>query len=383
MEKSLHFSGLHRTLRNFLALSLMLMTFVILPWKVVGQTYSIVEELDLTTKTYGTSSYNTSMVYGDWTIVNGANNNKGWAYFKMGGKSTTISNYNPCYIYTNAAIIEQVDKVTVHLPEGSLSKNGMSVNSWGLYVYSNSTMTSQIDYVAGGTITNSEGSFDFTPSTGVTWAANYYYKVSWDLANTTTTNGIICVDKITLYKENGGTPTTYTVTYDCNGGTSGCPSNMTDITAGTSITLADAPIKTDYTFDGWNDGSTTYQAGDSYTVNGDVTMTAQWTQNGGSTTTNVTYDFSSTNNFLTSYPSNTHPGTGNSNNLETFYYTNGDTFFASGTNRYFNSGYFMLGKADATLQLPTFDFDVEKIEITGRTGASSTVTQTYTLAIPQ
>ncbi|MBR5082619.1 MAG: InlB B-repeat-containing protein, partial [Bacteroidales bacterium] len=76
----------------------------------------------------------------------------------------------------------------------------------------------------------------------------------------------------------GSVPTTFTVTYDCNGGTSGCPENVTGITAGTSITLAAAPTKTDYTFDGWNDGSTTYEAGANYTVNGNVTMTAQWTE---------------------------------------------------------------------------------------------------------
>lgn len=158
--------------------------------------------LDMTTKEYGTSAYNSSLKYGDWTIVNGANNNKGWAYFKMGGKSATISSYNPCYIYNTIAISHSVKKITVHLPEGSLSKSGMSVKSWGVYVYSDKEMTTQVDYVAGGTITKTEGSFDFTPSAGKTWNANYYYKISWDLANTTTTNGIVNVDKITLHENN-------------------------------------------------------------------------------------------------------------------------------------------------------------------------------------
>ncbi|MCR5658591.1 MAG: chitobiase/beta-hexosaminidase C-terminal domain-containing protein [Bacteroidales bacterium] len=195
---------------TFLTAALALLVGLAIPLGMRGQTYTQITELDMTTKAYGTSNYNANTAYTsnglEWHIVNGANNNKQWNYFKMGGKSATISDYNPCYIYS-PAISEQVDKVTVHLPSGSLSKNGMSVNSWGLYVYSNSQMTTQVDYVAGGTITNSAASFDFTPSTGVTWAANYYYKVSWDLANTTTTNGIVCVDKITLYKESGGTPT--------------------------------------------------------------------------------------------------------------------------------------------------------------------------------
>ena len=189
---------------TILTAALALLVSLAIPMGVWGQTYTQVTELDLTTKDYGNSAYNSNLDYTSnnhkWNIVYGANNNKGWAYFKMGGKSATLSSCNPCYIYNKTAITEQVDKVTVHLPSGSLSKQGMSVNSWGLYVYSDASLTTQVDYVAGGTITNSEGSFDFTPSTGVTWTANYYYKVSWDLANTTTTNGIVCVDKITLYK---------------------------------------------------------------------------------------------------------------------------------------------------------------------------------------
>ncbi len=82
------------------------------------------------------------------------------------------------------------------------------------------------------------------------------------------------------YTYGGGTPTptTYTVTYDCNGGTSGCPENVTDLEAGDEITLADGPVKTDYDFAGWSDGNTTYDEGDTYTVNGNVTFTAQWTE---------------------------------------------------------------------------------------------------------
>lgn len=47
---------------------------------------------------------------------------------------------------------------------------------------------------------------------------------------------------------------------------------------GEVITLADAPEKTDRTFAGWQSARTgeTYAAGDSYTVEGDDTLTAQW-----------------------------------------------------------------------------------------------------------
>lgn len=157
--------------------------------------------LDFTTKEYGKSAYSGSWTYGDWTIVNGSNYNKGWAFVKMGGKSETLSSANPCYIYNTTAISHSVEKITVNIASGSLSTKGMSVNSWGVYVYSDKEMTTQVDYVAGGTITNNAGSFDFTPSAGKTWAENYYYKISWNLANTTSTNGIVCVEKITLFEK--------------------------------------------------------------------------------------------------------------------------------------------------------------------------------------
>ena len=98
------------------------------------------------------------------------------------------------------------------------------------------------------------------------------------------TSGHDRVSAITVTYTTGGTPqpTTYTVTYNCNGGTSGCPENATNITAGTTIQIADAPSKDGFDFAGWSDGTTTYDDGDSYTVNSNVTFTAQWTeQNSG------------------------------------------------------------------------------------------------------
>lgn len=157
--------------------------------------------LDFTSKAYGNAAYNNEFTYGDWTVVHGANNNKGWDYVKMGGKKATLADgNNPCYIYNNVAIEHSVSKITVALPTGSLSKSGMAVNSWGVYVYSDEAMTNQVDFVAGGTITNAAASFDFVPSEGTSWAEGCYYKVSWDLSNTTDSNGIVCVKKITLFE---------------------------------------------------------------------------------------------------------------------------------------------------------------------------------------
>ncbi len=60
-------------------------------------------------------------------------------------------------------------------------------------------------------------------------------------------------------------------------------------------------------------------------------------------------------------------------------YQSGDytiTLEAASSGYYFNTqGYLMLGKTDATLTLPAFNFDVEKIVVTCTSGTSSSVTQ--------
>lgn len=166
---------------------------------------------DMTTKAASQSNYNTTTTYGDWVIKYGANNNGVWNYFKMGGKKATIADYNPCEIYSTKATTAAAASVVVHIPAGSLAKTGMSVTSWGVEVYNNKDLAAghKIDTAkGGGTITSSEGTFTFYPSDAyqdansrTTWPSGCYFKVVWNLANTSSTNGIVCVDKVTVYGE--------------------------------------------------------------------------------------------------------------------------------------------------------------------------------------
>ena len=67
----------------------------------------------------------------------------------------------------------------------------------------------------------------------------------------------------------------YSITYECNGATSGCPSNTT----GTALpNPLPTPSKTNYTFDGWytNEGLTT-PATAGASLSGNVTLYAKWT----------------------------------------------------------------------------------------------------------
>ena len=163
---------------------------------------------DFTTQSAGHKDYTDSWQYGDFTVFGGANNSNGWAYVRMGGKQTNLATANPVYI-SSPEMTSAISKVQVSIIAGSLGKTGMSVNSWGVYVYSDANMTNQVDYVEGGTITKNAAVFEFTPTTGTTWSANNYYKVSFDLKNTTTTNGIIYVNKVTFVEstdDGGDTP---------------------------------------------------------------------------------------------------------------------------------------------------------------------------------
>ena len=155
---------------------------------------------DFTAKSVSHAAYTDSWSYGNFTVFGGANNNGQWAYVKMGGSSSNLT--NPVYI-ASPKMTSSISKVQVSICAGSLPQKGMSVNSWGVYVYSDENMTTPIDYVAGGTIDKNAKVFEFTPSEGTVWAANNYFKVSFDLANTSTKNGIIWLDKITFVESAG------------------------------------------------------------------------------------------------------------------------------------------------------------------------------------
>jgi uncharacterized repeat protein (TIGR02543 family) len=100
---------------------------------------------------------------------------------------------------------------------------------------------------------------------------------------------------ITLYAQWTTTAvTTYTVTYNANGGSGTAPSVQT-VNAGSSVTVAGQGSLTysGRTFSGWNTNSagtgTAYTAGASLTANGNITLYAKWTTIAVTTYT-VTYN---------------------------------------------------------------------------------------------
>lgn len=204
-----------------------------------------------------------SLTNSAYALGNSVNSNK-----RIEGVSVTITNNtisNPSnnivyYITVNGTTctFKNVGNSKYMYQASTTSGKGMGFSNDSqniTYVGYNSSSPTGFKFTLNGSSNNI-----FKYNDGSKWFANY------------TGAYTISMTPVELFKLSG-----YTVTYDCNGGTSGCPEDQSGITGGTEINLPAAPTKGCNTFAGWNDGTTTYDAGAAYTVNANVTMTAQWT----------------------------------------------------------------------------------------------------------
>lgn len=123
-----------------------------------------------------------------------------------------------------------------------------------------------------GSWTSSGGGSFSTNSTTVTWTGS---------ANpgtlTFTTSSAARLKTISVTYETA--TTTYSVTYDLNGGIGTKPTQAAVAAGGTFKLAASSGFsKAGYSFAGWNDGTNTYNAGDTYTMPAkEVTLKALWT----------------------------------------------------------------------------------------------------------
>ena len=158
-------------------------------------------------------------------------------------------------------------------------KNGITITQ----IVLTASGTNYNGYQSSGSITASIGSVSgSTSSTTVTWtgSASSYFTIS--------NNKQIRWTSIEVTYTSGGS-TTYTVTFDCDGGT-GCPEDITGIEEGDdNFTVPSvAPTKEHYGFDGFYIGSDDemYEPGETYTIESDLELTASWTINKNNVTLN-------------------------------------------------------------------------------------------------
>jgi len=154
---------------------------------------------DFTTKATSHNTYTDEWTYdNNWKVFSGMNSNGSWDYVKLGGKSDYVATRNPVYVSNINAFDKEIQAIKVSYVAGSL-RSGMSLNEWGVKVYSDAACTNLLYTVKGdnSAIKNDQATVaTLVPEASKPWSGGYYFQVYWDVANTGTTNGIICVSKI-------------------------------------------------------------------------------------------------------------------------------------------------------------------------------------------
>ncbi len=133
--------------------------------------------------------------------------------------------------------------------------------------------------VTSGTWTKSSKNYDTWTKTGTTGPTSVTFTMNDG------TNSVI-IDKIAVtYTASGAPATKYTVTYYANGATGEAPTDGTEYTSGSSVTVEGKGdlVNTGYTFVGWNtedDGTgTMYAPGSTFSITSDTKLYAQWLTN--------------------------------------------------------------------------------------------------------
>ena len=318
--------------------ALALLAFFIPSMIAVGQTRETKTE-GFETATAG-STYNSTQTY----TAQNSDCGIGWTmYYGTVSTNAKITGNKSAQMRWYSTATSNLPYICSTTPVSGLTKIGFNAK------VGNTNVKMNVQYSSDGsswtTISGASAvTFSNTTSTAFEYnipSGGQYIKIAVSSSSTAPSNGNynFVVDDV-VFTYSSSTPTTYTVTYDCNGGESGCPdpSTISNISSGTSITLANAPSKTGYDFIGWSDGGTTYATGNSYTVNSDVTFTAQWQEQGL-----LVFDFTSNpNNWPTTNPTS----------LTNYIYPLGGANYTFALlNVKSNSGYLML-TSTAVLGLP-------------------------------
>ena len=165
--------------------------------------------------------------------------------------------------------------------------SGISISS--VYTGSSITSLSTMDSAINNFINNGEYYSPVIVYQSGLWSGHYYvvtrkisgstYEIIDPVVETYTTRDITYVSDIVQYKRSSPITTTYTVSYNANGG-SGAPAAQTKSSSSNLTLSSTKPTREGYTFLGWATSSTatsaSYAAGGTYSTNANVTLYAVW-----------------------------------------------------------------------------------------------------------
>lgn len=155
---------------------------------------------DFTTKAVRNSNYTNTWNYGDVKIYGAANNNAGWAYIRVGGKSTATVKTST--LTSLSASVVDIASVTIQ-SKNVASGGSFTMDSVELTVSNSSDFAVTTDTVTGVEVSTN---MVFVPSSGTSWASGSYFKLSFNWSSTTTSNRGMDVEKV-IFKENTSTVT--------------------------------------------------------------------------------------------------------------------------------------------------------------------------------
>lgn len=174
----------------------------------------------------------------------------------------------------DAAASDDMGYFTLNLSEGNkldLSQYGVAESYWMLHLVA-ATLFDESGTIARGWGLEM-GVFEAIELSTATYTLNTVFQADNNLVGRIW-HIVVTEDESKTYS--------HTVSYNSDGGSSVSDTVVTDSNSGSSsVTLASAPTKSGYTFNGWKIGSTVYAAGATVSVAADstVTATAQWTEN--------------------------------------------------------------------------------------------------------
>lgn len=175
---------------NYFFKSALLAAILLIGGNAWGQ--EVYASVDFTTKSVSNSNYTNTWDYAGWSIYGAANNNAGWAYVRVGGKSSASVKTSS---FTSPIINAEISSITL-TAKNIASGTGFTMDNITLKVASDANFTTIVDEVSNVAVATA---MTFVPTSGTSWAANSYYKLEFNWSSTTTSNRGMDVEKVELF----------------------------------------------------------------------------------------------------------------------------------------------------------------------------------------
>jgi uncharacterized repeat protein (TIGR02543 family) len=222
---------------------------------------------------------------GSGSVANGTFTTGGIAYPIAAGSGLSKSGYNFAG-WTTAA-----DGTGTAYPAATNYSTSAALDLYAKWTAINQTITYAANTGTGIAPTQTSLTIGqtFTVAAGSVLSKSGYTFSGWfDGTNTYQPGATYTIGTTTVTLIAQWTPIQYVVTYAANGGTGSVPVDVTHAaTSSVTVLAAGALSRAGYTFAGWSDGTTTYQANNTFAMpSANITLTAQW----GPVTFVITYD---------------------------------------------------------------------------------------------